>query len=79
MPDAVLSLSWRERLARRAMTQAETDVVLHRLPRHEGIVLKHHATVGTGLGDGNAVLLDTASARLVQPGDHVENGGFSAA
>ncbi len=59
--------------------QAELDVLAHRLPGEQRVLLKHHAAVGARSRDRIAVDGDFAAGRLEKAGDRVEQRGFSAA
>ena len=69
-------------LAERGMPlhlQAELDVLAHRLPGKQRILLKHHAAVGAGAVHRLAVDGDDARGRLEEAGDRVEQRRLSAA
>src|SRR4029079_444707 len=59
--------------------EAKLDVALHRAPRQQPELLKHHGAVGAGAGDRLAVQADLAGVRLDQAKQHVEERALAAA
>ena len=57
----------------------ENDVVEHRAPRQQQVLLQHVADAADGAGGVDALDEHAAAGRLQQSGDDVENGGFAAA
>src|SRR5665647_345912 len=57
----------------------EGDVSYYRQPGHERMPLEYHAPIQAGPGDFAAVHDHDARARLIQAGEHVEDGGLAAA
>jgi hypothetical protein len=57
---------------------SEGDVIQDRLPRQDGVGLKHEADVPADAPDGRALDPDLPTARLFEAGDEREGGGFAA-
>ena len=66
-------------LALALQLQAELDVLFHRQPGEEGVLLEHDAAVGAGALHLFAVHVDVALGGGVQAADDVEEGGLAAA
>src|SRR5207253_2362258 len=62
-----------------ADTRTESDVLADRHPGEQRILLEHHAAIGAGLLDLDAVDGDDAFRRLHVAGDGVEQSGLAAA
>jgi hypothetical protein len=62
-----------------AHAQAERDVVAHREPGHQRVLLEHHAAIRTGPDDRPAVEQDLAARRQQEAGDAVEQRRLAAA
>ena len=58
---------------------AETDVLSHRHPREQRIVLEYHAAVAAGAGHRLALHCDLAGGRLLETGDDAQQGRLAAA
>src|SRR5690606_22651274 len=67
------------RLVRPAALHREGDVREHREPRHERVALEDDAALERGPGHLAAVHDHRAFARLVEPGEDVEDGRLAAA
>ncbi|MDT4823688.1 hypothetical protein FQZ97_569240 [compost metagenome] len=59
--------------------QTEGDIAEHVLPGQQGVVLEHHAALGAGAADENAVEADAPGAGADEAGDEVEQRGLAAA
>ena len=59
--------------------EAEHHVADDIQPREKGRLLEHHHAVAARLGDALAIGEDLAGIGLLEAGDDVEQGGFSAA
>ena len=62
-----------------ALARAEADVLAHRHPGEQRIVLEHHAAVAAGGCDALAVDEDLAGARLLKARNDAQHGGLAAA
>ncbi len=61
------------------LLETELDVLAHRQPREQRVLLKHHAAIRARLVGDLAVDRERARAGRNEPGNHVEQGGFAAA
>src|ERR1700693_5846871 len=61
------------------LPRPEADVLPYRHPRKQRVILKYHAAITAGTGDGLAVDCDLAGGRLFKSGDDPQQRGFSAA
>ncbi|MOA11149.1 hypothetical protein D3C78_1310780 [compost metagenome] len=59
--------------------QSEGDVFQSAQPRHQRVVLEHHATFATRTFEDAAIDLHAAAVRRLEPGQHVEQAGLAAA
>ena len=62
-----------------ALARAEADILPHRHPRKQGVVLEHHAAVAAGRGDGFDLDQDFAGGGLFEARDHAQQGRLAAA
>ncbi|MNT75687.1 hypothetical protein D3C72_2146040 [compost metagenome] len=58
--------------------QAEGDVVTHRAPRKQCVLLEHHAALGRWARHRCAIDIQRARARLQVAGQGAEQGGLAA-
>ena len=59
--------------------QPELDVLAHRLPGKQRVLLEHHAAIGAGARDGLAIHPHPPAARRTEARDGVQQRGFAAA
>ncbi|MNF85481.1 hypothetical protein D3C84_678770 [compost metagenome] len=58
--------------------QPESDVVAHRSPREQRVLLKHHAALRRGAGHRRAIHRERSGTWLQVTGQRSEQGGFAA-
>jgi hypothetical protein len=75
MPRDVAPLLWLEP----GDVEPELDILRGGAPGKQRILLEYDAAVATGSGDRPAIEQDTAAGRRGEPGQQIEQGGFSAA
>ena len=61
------------------LIDGQADVLAHREPGQQGVVLKYHHLVWTGALHRFAIEQHRASGRHIQAGNHVEQGALSTA
>jgi hypothetical protein len=61
------------------LARAEADVLAHRHPGEQRVVLEHHAAVAAGAADALAVDEDLAAGWLLEAGDDAQHSGLAAA
>src|SRR5207253_2455519 len=66
-------------LAGRAQAQSERDIVGHRHPGKQRVLLEYQAAVAARPGDRRAVHAERARGERNEPRDHIEEGALAAA